>query len=89
MVQRFSHLQKYDLYNAWYKDNPLLLIDDIGRGDSYKAECSNQAYDIINSYIKNKHSLSELRKSTLNWWVSYKENLKTKASKIYQEIFKD
>lgn len=88
LVQRFSHLQKYDLYNVWYKDNPLLLIDDIGNGDSYKAECSNQAYDIIDSYIKNKNSLSELRKSTLNWWISYKESLKTKASNIYKEIFK-
>lgn len=88
LVQRFSHLQKYDLYNAWYKDNPLLLIDDIGKGDSYKAECSNQAYDTIDFYIKNKDSLSDLRKKTLDWWISYKENLKTKAYNTYEEVFK-
>ena len=67
---------------------PLLLIDDIGKGDSYKAECSNQAYDTIDFYIKNKDSLSDLRKKTLDWWISYKENLKTKAYNTYKEVFK-
>ncbi len=38
-------------------------------------------------YIKNKGSLSDLRKKTLDWWISYKENLKTKAYDTYEEVF--
>lgn len=88
IIQKFSHLQDYDLYKFWYgEDHPLISVGDIGF-EWPKAECSHEAYELIKYYTSNQKQLEELRHKNISWWNGYKKHLQEKIQETYEAFVK-
>ena len=81
-------MQDYDLYKSWHgEDHPLMTVGDIGF-EWPKAECSNEAYELIKSYTSNQKQLNELRHKNTSWWNGYKKYLQEKIQEVYRSFIK-
>lgn len=78
IVQKNSHIESYDFWRTWLGEHPLPVVNDIH---------SVEAYNYITKLSRDLDALEQKRVEVIDWWNSYKNNLKHQVVSIYKNIF--